>query len=36
MMEIEHNCVYKRSSKQEMKGSKIEPIEKAREGYKQL
>ena len=33
-MEIEHDCVYKRS-KLEMKGSKIEPIEKAREGYKQ-
>ena len=30
MMEIEYGCVYKRSSKPVMKGSRIEPIEKAR------
>ena len=36
MMEIEYGCVYKRSSKPVMKGSRIEPIEKAREEYKQL
>ena len=31
MMEIEYGCVYKRSNKLVMKGSRIEPIEKARE-----
>ena len=36
MMEIEYGCVYKRSSKPVMKGSRIEPTEKAREEYKQL
>ncbi len=36
MMEIEYGCVYKRSSKPVMKGSRIETIEKAREEYKQL
>ena len=36
MMEIEYGCVYKRSSKPAMKGSRVEPIEKAREEYKQL
>ena len=29
MMEIEYGCVYKRSNKPVMKGSRIEPIEKA-------
>ena len=36
MIEIEYGCVYKRRSKPVMKGSRIEPIEKAREEYKQL
>ena len=36
MIEIKYGCVYKRSSKPVMKGSRIEPIEKAREEYKQL
>ena len=36
MMEIEYGCVYKRSSKAVMKGSRIEPTEKAREENKQL
>ena len=36
IMEIEYSCVYKRSVKPVMKGSRIEPIEKAREEYKQL
>jgi len=36
MIEIEYGCVYKRSSKPVMKGSRIEPIEQAREEYKQL
>ena len=36
MIEIEYGCVYKRSSKPVMKGSRIEPKEKAREEYKQL
>ena len=36
MMEIEYGCVYKKSSKPVMKGSRIEPIFKAREEYKQL
>ena len=31
MMEIEYGCVYKRIIKPVMKGSRIEPIEKARE-----
>ena len=30
-MEIEYGCVYKRIIKPVMKGSRIEPIEKARE-----
>jgi len=36
MMEIEYGCVYKKMSKPVMKGSRIEPIGKAREEYKQL
>ena len=36
MIEIEYGCVYKRSSKPIMKGSRIEPIENAREEYKHL
>ena len=36
MMEIEYDCVYKRSSKRVIKGSRIEPIEKVREEYKEL
>ena len=36
MMEIKYGCVYKRSSKPIMKGSRIEPIENAREEYKRL
>ena len=36
MMGIEYGWVYKRSSKPVIKGSRIEPIEKAREEYKQL
>ena len=35
-MGIEYGFVYKRSSIPVMKGSRIEPIEKAREEYKQL
>ena len=34
MMEIEHGCVYKRSSKPVMKGSRVETIEQARKEYK--
>ena len=33
MMEIEYGCVYKRSSKPVMKGSRVETIEQARKGY---
>ena len=36
VMEIEYACVYKRSSKPVIKGSRIETLEKAREEYKQL
>ena len=36
MVEIEYGCVYKKMSKPVMKGSRIEPIGKAREEYKQL
>ena len=36
MMEIEYGCVYKRSSKPVMKGSRVETIESARKEYKQL
>ena len=36
MMEIEYGCVYKRSSKPVMKGSRIETMRKAREEYKNL
>ena len=36
MMEIEYGCVYKRSSKPVMKGSRIETIESARKEYKEL
>ena len=36
VMEIEYACVYKRSSKPVIKGSRIETLEKARKEYKQL
>ena len=36
VMEIEYACVYKRSSKPIIKGSRIETLEKAREEYKEL
>ena len=35
-MEISYGCVYKRSSKLVMKGSRVESIEDARKEYKQL
>ena len=35
-MMISYGCVYKRSSKPVMKGSRIESIEDARKEYKQL
>ena len=35
-MEIEYACVYKRSSKPVVKGSRIETIETARKEYKEL
>ena len=35
-IEISYGCVYKRSSKPVMKGSRIETIEDARKEYKQL
>ena len=35
-MEIEYACVYKRSSKPVIKGSRIETLDKAREEYKNL
>ena len=35
-MEIIYGCVYKRSSKPVMKGSRVETIEDARTEYKQL
>ena len=35
-MQISYGCVYKRSSKPVMKGSKVETIEKARKEYKEL
>ena len=35
-MEISYGCVYKRSSKPVMKGSRVESIEEARKEYKQL
>ena len=35
-MEISYGCVYKRSSKPLMKGSRVETIEDARKEYKQL
>jgi len=35
-MMISYGCVYKRSSKPVMKGSRIESIEKARNEYKKL
>ena len=35
-MEISYGCVYKRSSKPVMKGSRVETIEAAREEYKKL
>ena len=36
MMEIEYGCVYKRSSKPVIKGSRVETIEQARKEYKEL
>ena len=36
VMEISYWCVYKRSSKPVMKGSRVETIEDARKEYKQL
>ena len=36
VMEIEYACVYKRSSKPVIKGSRIETLEKARDEYKEL
>ena len=36
LMEIEYACVYKRSSKPAIKGSRIKILEKAREDYKEL
>ena len=35
-MEISYGCVYKRSSKPVMKGSRVESIEDARKEYKKL
>ena len=35
-MMISYGCVYKRSSKTVMKGSRVETIENARKEYKQL
>ena len=35
-MMISYGCVYKRSSKPVMKGSRVEPIENARKEYKEL
>ena len=35
-MEISYGCVYKRSSKPVMKGSRVETIDDARKEYKQL
>ena len=35
-MQISYGCVYKRSSKPVMKGSRVETIEKARKEYKEL
>ena len=35
-MEISYGCVYKRSSKPVMNGSRVETIEDARKEYKQL
>ena len=35
-MEISYGCVYKRSIKPVMKGSRVESIEDARKEYKQL
>ena len=36
VIEIEYACVYKRSNKPVIKGSRIETLEKAREEYKEL
>ena len=35
-IEISYGCIYKRSSKPVMKGSRVETIEDARKEYKQL
>ena len=35
-MQISYGCVYKRSSKPVMKGSRVETIENARKEYKEL
>ena len=36
VMGIEYGCIYKRSGKPVVKGSRIETLEKAREEYKEL
>ena len=36
MMEIEYGCVYKKTSKPVIKGSRVETIEAARKEYKDL
>ena len=36
MMEIEYGCLYNRSNKPVMKGSRVETIEQARKEYKEL
>ena len=36
MMEIKYGCVYKRSNKPVMKGSRVETIAAARKEYKEL
>ena len=35
-MDIKYGCIYKRSSRPVMKGSRVETIEEARKEYKQL
>ena len=35
-MKIQYTCVYKRSSKSVIKGSRVKTIEEARKEYKQL
>ena len=36
MIEIKYGCIYKRSSKPVMKGSRVETIEEARKEYTEL